>query len=718
MLDLEITKEHHPVLEKVVDLICQRTQQTDRKYFRTLVAYYFAKMASSMRATISTHDRGEIPVNLYVINLATSGFGKGHSVNILEGALFAGFERRFMKDTFPTLADAHLWKLGIERAVYTGKSEEDEKSAYEKMFNREGPLLYSFDNASSPAIKALRNKVLLAGAGALNLQIDEIGSNLSNSLEALVAYLELFDQGFMKQKLTKNTSDNIRVEELDGKSPANALLFGTPDRLFDGSDSEKAFVSLLETGYARRCLYAWGEPAPIDFDAIDPVAVYNAQKSALTAQTSSSLSTHFSMLADPARYGWEIRVDDAVGIAFTTYRLTCQKEARQLPSHENIRRVELEHRYFKALKLAGAFAFVDESNQITMDHFRYAVTLVEESGEAFDKLLNREEPYVKLAKYIAATKNEVTHADLYEKLPFYKSGNAARTDMMNMARSWGYKNHIVIKQRFDDGIEFFQGETLQETNLEQMMVAYSDHFAYNYAPEKAPFDKLHLLTQAKDMHWSNHWFEDQHRMEEKAIPGFNMVVIDVDGGIAIETVHDLLKDYRFMTYTTKRHTPTDHRFRLLMPINYLLHLDQADYKGFMNSLMQWLPFETDPAANQRSKKWMSCPTGTYHYNLEGDNLDALQFLPRTSRNEQYQKKIQELNSLGNLERWFAQRIGSGNRNNQLIKYALALVDSRMGFNEVQDALFAFNSKLGDPLTEDEIRSSILVTVSKRFAQIA
>ena len=33
-----------------------------------------------------------------------------------------------------------------------------------------------------------------------------------------------------------------------------------------------------------------------------------------------------------------------------------------------------------------------------------------------------------------------------------------------------------------------------------------------------------------------------------------MMVIDVDGGITLETVHELLRDYRFMTYH-ERHTP-------------------------------------------------------------------------------------------------------------------------------------------------------------------
>jgi len=60
-------------------------------------------------------------------------------------------------------------------------------------------------------------------------------------------------------------------------------------------------------------------------------------------------------------------------------------------------------------------------------------------------------------------------------------------------------------------------------------------------------------------------------------------------------------------------------------MNYFLELDTEDYKGFMNSVMDWLPFKTDESANQRAKKW-ECFDGDYHYN-EGELLDVLSFIP-------------------------------------------------------------------------------------------
>src|SRR6185312_14130191 len=97
MIDLSSAK-HHPALEEIVEVICNKTQTTDKGFFRVAVAFFFAKMASSMRAKVYTKDRGEIPVNVYALALANSGYGKGHSVNIMELSFLNLFKRKFLEE--------------------------------------------------------------------------------------------------------------------------------------------------------------------------------------------------------------------------------------------------------------------------------------------------------------------------------------------------------------------------------------------------------------------------------------------------------------------------------------------------------------------------------------------------------------------------------------------------------------------------------------------
>jgi hypothetical protein len=704
---------HHPAIEEIVEVLCNKTQNTDRGFFRTEVAYFLAKLASNMRATVVTKDRGEIPVNLYALALATSGFGKGHSVNVMENEFIRGFKKRFTEDTMPIIAEKHLWDIANDRALRKGTDQQEEYDKVEGEYRRAGAFPFTFDSGTPPAVKQLRHKLLLAGCGSINLQIDEIGSNLLGSVDVLTLFLELYDQGIVKQKLTKNTNENQRSEEIDGKTPTNALLFGTPSKLLDGGQTEDQFYSFLETGYARRCIFGYGQHDRKAFNSMSPEEIYKRLIQPANHNLVNKWANQFDKLADPAMFGWKMVVEDDVAIRLLEYKIACEMSADNMADHEEIRKAELSHRYFKALKLAGAYAFIDESSEVEMDHLMQAILLVEESGAAFQTILNREKTYVKLAKYIASVGSEVTHADLLEALPFYKSGNAARNEMMTLATAWGYKKHIIIKKSFIDGIEFFKGETLEETDLNEMVVAYSDHWAYHYLGERVPFDQLHVMTQAKGMHWANHFFKNGHRAEENVFAGFNMVVIDVDGDISLDAAHELMKEYKFMTYTTKRHTEEENRFRLILPINYMLELDSEEYKEFMNNVMGWLPFKTDDSANQRSKKWESFD-GNYHYNFDGEILDALKFIPKTSKNESYKKQFQQVQSLDNLERWFAQRISTGNRNKQMLKYALALVDNGMSLVDVNKQVHEFNSKINNPLDASEIESTIMITVAKRY----
>lgn len=707
--------EHHPAIEELVDVLCRKTQNTDKGFFRTEAAYFLGKMAACMRASILTKDRGEIPINIYALALAGSGYGKGHSVNIVETEFMTGFKKRFMEDTFPVVAEKNLWDIANARAARNGTDQQEEFDKCEEEFKRAGAYPFTFDSGTSPAVKQLRQKLLLSACGSINLQIDEIGLNLVGATEVLTLYLELYDQGLVKQKLTKHTADSQRAEEVDGKTPTNMLLFGTPSMLLDGGPTEEQFYSLLETGYARRCLFGYGQPIKKAYHSQTAEEIYEKLVEPANSAIVTKWSNKFHTLADPAKFGWQMTLEDSVAIELIRYKIACEEAADQLADHKEVQKAEISHRYFKALKLAGAYAFIDGASTVELMHLKQAILLVEESGESFKTILNREKTYVKLAKYIAAEGNELTHADLHEALPFYKSSNSARNEMMTLATAWGYKQHIIIKKSFVDGIEFFHGEKLKETNIDEMMLSYSDHFAYNYGSDTAAFDQLHVLTQAEGMHWCNHSFKAGHRSEETVIEGFNMVVIDIDGGTSLALVHELLKEYKFMTYETKRNTDDENRFRLILPLNYHLSLDADDYKEFMNSIVEWLPFQTDEEANQRSRKWASCATGNYAYNLEGEFLDALKFIPKTSKNAEYKQQFQKVESLDNLERWFAQRIASGSRNNQMIKYALALVDTGMDAYSVGKQVHLFNKKLNNPLPDEEIDNTILVSVAKKMS---
>ncbi len=707
--------DYNPTQEDLLQILRTKTQNVESDlYFRTIIAFYLSQIASSMRATIVTPHRGKLPVNMFVCALMESGAGKGYSMNIMEREIVQGFSETFRKQTFPNVSEQSIDDEARKRAVRNQTDEAEEREELWKEFNSLGAMPYSFDSGSGPAYKQVRTKAQIAGIGATNFIGDEIGTNLSSWSEMLAVNLEAYDVGLIKQKITKNGSDSKRYEERSDPVPANMLVFGTPSKLFNGGIEEREFISLLETGYGRRFLFGIGKKTVAqDMTAEELFDILtNHNSDALVTQ----LAHRFQTLADEINYNREIAISKDVTLINLQYQLDCEKRASAMSVFEPIRKAEMQHRYFKALKLAGVYAFIDCTPEITEEQMYAAIKLVEDSGKACDRILSQDKNYVRLAKYIAAVGKEVTYADLVEDLPFFNGSKAAKDDMMSLARAWGHRNNVIITKKFDDGFDVFRGETLKETDLNNMIFSASNHVAYNYTPSTSAnlknvraWENFHRVATQSGVHWCNHTFEDGHRVEEKSIPEFNMVVIDVDGECSLETARMLMQDYKCFFYTTKRHTEDENRFRIVVPLKYHLKMTANEYKEFMNNLFAWLPFKVDEQTNQRCKKWLSHPSDESSYN-DGELLDPTQFIPKTAKNERRMAEAQDIGDMDKVEQWFARSIEEGNRNNTILKYALMLLDGGMAPDEAETKTIQFNAKLKNGLSTDELRTTVLKTL--------
>jgi len=700
---------HFEPAEKVVQILKNKTQNDNSLFFRVLVAYYFTKVASMMRTNIKTHDRGVIPVGMYALNLSTSGSGKGYSTNMVEEQVINQFRDRFTNETFPKISEKNLAKLAIKRSIKTGEDDETSIQRVTQEFEDLGALLFSFDDASPQGVKQMRHKLLMSKSGSVNLEIDEIGSNLLGSVPVLNTFLELYDVGKIKQKLIKNTGENKRNEDIDGRTPTNMMLFGTPNKLLNGGKIEEEFYSMLNTGYARRCIFGYHKKPKTDI-TMSPEEIYDMLTDTAMDEYLLELSTKLGRLADPVNFGQTLTLTKDVALQLIEYKLDCDIKSDAMKEHEEIMKSEMSHRYYKALKLAGAYAFIDGSFEVAEDHLHHAIKLVEESGEAFKAILTRERNYVKLAKYISEVGREITQVDLVEDLPFYRGSAAQKNEQMALAIAYGYKNNIIIKKSFSDGIEFLQGESMDVTDLDKMQISYSQNITENFQPDIAPFSDLHKLVKASGYHYAAHKYIDGYRNSSNLIPGFNLVILDVDHGITLSAAQNLLKDYKALFSTTKSHTKQTNRFRIILPLSHTVKLKSDAYSKFMENVFNWLPFEVDTATKDCARKWESF-NGDHHYQ-DGDLLDATLFIPQTRKEEEQTKTYLDNNGLSNMERWFHLNTNSGNRSDHLVRYALILVDNGYSIENIRNSVLQFNSKLKDQLEEEEVNNTILITAMK------
>lgn len=705
---------HHPMVETMVNVLSARTQNPDKKFFTILSCYHLTKLASMMRTQVDAQGFGNLLVNFYGINAAPSGYGKGHSTKIIEEQVINLFLNTYRDYTLPSVTEKSLVDLAVKRAQRKGTDDQEELEAVNQELRKLGAYVTNFDSGTSPAIKQFRHQLLMRQIGSINLEVDEMGNNLLANKEVMDVYLELFD-GVVKPKLTKNTNDSVRNEEIIGKTPTNMLMFGTASMLLDGAATEKMFWDMLLTGYARRCFFGFSS-----LEKQTKILTVQERLAALTDTSSdvalANLSLQLEKLADPNNHNFQVKIPMDVMKEILEYQIYCEGLEESFKTNDVIRRAEAKGRYFKTIKLAGAFAFLDSENQMKLEHWEAAVKVAEMSASCFYEMMAVDPPHARLAKYLAECRDPVTYADLVEELPFFPKSANVQKDLVKLAIAYGHKHNIIIKRTYADDIEFIQGESLRETNIDELTLSHSTDLATGYVSEdRVPFSKLNVVTTQKGFHWCSHRFIDGIRRITHVIQGFNMIVIDVDGTTTIDHARNVLQDYTYHIYTTKRHSDTAHRFRIILPMSHYLKLSPEEYTEFMNNVLDILPFKTDEETTQANRKWLSNPDAKVYVN-DGKLFDVLPYIPKTKKNEERKQFVDSTANMDKLERYFFNKSEEGNRNNCIFKYGSALIDAGYDLDDLNLKIKAFNGKLPKPLTDEELMNTVINSVTRKFIQ--
>ena len=698
----------HKRQEELVDIMCAKTGSNDRSFFRVMVAYKFAEMSTNMRATGEFAGTKGIPSNMYALDLAPSGYSKNASMNLLEKNIFNGFKTEFMQKTMASVSELNLETIAGEIELMFGLGADDAKKKVDKEYFGLPKYLYSFGSSTPEGFKAMRAKLSMAGIGATSNIIDEIGSNLQGNQETMTVQLEAYDMGQSKQKLIKVDSNS----DMRGEVPSNLFAFGTQSKLLDGCTIEKQFFDLIETGYGRRFIVGFVENAVRDTE-MTADEMYNTVMNPMIDTKLISHSAYYKDLADASEYNKSFPMSEAVTKELMTYRIHCDKVASGLKDHEEILQAVIKHSYWRALKIAIAYAFVDKETEITSEILQNAIALSEDGIRAFKSMLKREKPYEKLAKYITDIGKKITQVDLVEDLAFYRGSEGQKRDLMNLAVAYGYNNNMIIKRTYKDEIEFLEGERLKEVDINSISCSWSKNITEGYTTATSSFDKLHQLTSGDGFHYCSHEFKDGYRNKENAIQGFDLLILDVDGGLHMDICKKLLEDYTFLIATTKRHTEDNHRYRIVMPMSHRLELTADEYSKFMQNVFEWLPFDSDEQTKDISRKWQSFK-GTHEYNF-GKQIDVLPFIPDTPK-ETTQKSIsKKYAGVEHLQKWFLMNHDeeSFGRNNMCIKYALALFDDGMSSDNIRHSVQDFNKRLNEPMIENELESTVMKTVIRK-----
>lgn len=713
-MQLNLSK-FHPLSEEIVDIICTKVQNLDKPFFRIEVAYYLAKVASNMRASVIDVTGNSMPVNLFAFAYGESGYGKGFSQSIIEHSLLSGFEEAFTEVIYPETAKINITEKARQIAQRTGLDELTIEADLTADFVSMGTFLYGFPEGTSPALKQLRTALTFAGVGAASLEMDEIGYNVNKNIDIMSTLLEMYDTGRTKDKLIKSTKDQKRINSIQAVTPANVFAFGTPVTAFDGGVTEETLMKLKKSGYGRRSFFAYGDISSKFITEEDEEMLYNKLTDKSLNSRINTIHEKLTLLASMDLVGQELFLDVKATRFALSYNQYCKKRANSISEYRPVERAEMLHRVAKVQKLAGAYAFIDGSSEVTTDHLEYAIALAEVSGESLKKILNQPKTHVRLAKFLCEYGSPVTQADLVEHLPFYNGSAMHKKDLMTLAMAYGHRNAMAIKTFDESGVTMWQGETLEETNNDELIISTSTQPADNYTNLVTTINRLAEVCGDRDMNICNHYFKNGEvgkgsRSKVTTEQGANIVMFDVDNtSFPPHILHALLAPFNHVIYTTKSHTEKEPHYRLFLILSHKIKLDDVDYKKFCKNIAAWLPVNVDLPALQRERKYRTYEGSKVWSVSNGKNLDVMPYYPNTREAEETVKFSSELLTarIKGMYKWVIHTASQGKRNSTLFAYAKFLTEhTKKPVDEIKAMVLKVNDNLKEPLEESEIEQTI------------
>lgn len=714
---MEVTQNLHPnpLTEKIVNITKILVGKNYHDLFTNHTNFFLSLVPSLLGIKVtSLESANAVPLNYYGISLNISGSGKSYSIDILENQLFYAFF-----DKYNLLFEEKAFKTVEERVIASGVKPQDEEFETKlknelKRYESYGAFVNLFSEGTSPAIKQLCQKVIYNNLGSVNMMVDEVGQYLNARQEELSLFLELYENGTTKTKLLKHSKENPRGAVERGMSPANLLMFGTPNKLFGGGSTEDAFYENMESGYARRCFFYYNDEA----DNTVPTLTGDRTDDLIQIKQSGvmqQLATMIAQKANPAYFNKVIPVSMDIykylGQLENVWREEAQKYQDDVSA--TLLFAELDNRKLKVLKLAAVFAFWDNpKNGITRDHIDQACYYVVKSHEYLKKICIREDAYVKLGRYVLNSSTPLTQTDLLSrKLPFYTGSTQQRKELMDLAIEWAYTQGGIIKENYilNGKIKQYEPVKLEHTNLEQLTFSVSPDeksFADGWRNFSTSVDNLSKLvaTTKGDKWFCMHHLEEGKRREDHVKKGFCITALDIDGTANMNHVKEFFKPFKYLMYTTKSHTAEEHHFRVLLFNNYILNLDKNEYTEYMKNVYEALPFKVDESTKDRSRMWATNSKAEVYTNLGEDTqyFNALDYVEWTKDRERSKEILNKTNGDG-LMGWFLRTIEQvGCRNVHLYRYKKYLAD--LGFDEVEvkNKVNKLNKHLSNPLSQYEV----------------
>lgn len=585
---------------------------------------------SQFKINIKHWNDSIIPINSIMFCIAKSGASKDSSLKAARKCFAPGYK----------IINEMRNEAAIERAIETAREAgcdlPHKYAAYKDFLVLPNPLFVAISTTEGfiQHLNDLSNDKLGAGY----IFSGEIGAELANNMnltENIKILAELYDEGSKEVKIIKARENQSKeVKNL----PVSALFIGSQDNLLYDDSIKRKFKTEFTTKLARRSFFIFVNEDMLNttFNSINEMLKAERMVEDKAIESRKEVAEYIKELTDNELIhyaGQTITVNEEVRDLFSLYKRYNEETANTIDGQYPIAKLTRTHLQWKALKLAGALALIQESNVIELEHYKAAIEFVELINNdvfIFEKELVKE-PYELFADYVrlyALDGSYTINLHNLRKLGFIPMKGQSDTHMrelVKLANSYDEQGSYVLKK---DEIIFKELEKTDTVLLsylacsgtkKQRASKCNDGFQY----QELAFKDLQEMLEG-DYAYSPFKFFNGVRGKDNIISGCKWIVLDVDTSeITDEETHLLLSDLNhFVVRTSDKTNPN--KFRVLLELDAEIDIPDIQWKPFVSAIVKDLGLIADGLP--KSQIFFSYSDRQILSTLDGEALDTKQYL--------------------------------------------------------------------------------------------
>ena len=559
---------------------------------------------SQFRINIKHWNGSIIPINSIMFCIAKSGASKDSSLKAVRKCFAKSYEE------IHEIRITNAINKAIEQARQEGYEEPEKFHSYKDFLISPNPLFVAISTTEGfiQHLNDLSNDTLGAGY----IFSGEIGAELSNNInltENIKVLAELYDEGSKEVKIVKARENQSKeVKNL----PVSALFIGSQDNLLYDDAIKRKFKTEFTTKLARRSFLVFvnEDMYYTSFNSIEEMikAEKEIEDNAIVNrnEVSDYIEDLTKSLIDYA--GNTITIDEEVRDLFLLYKKYNEEVASTIDIQYPIAQLTRTHLQWKALKLAGALALIQESNIIELEHYKAAIEFVElinNDVTIFEKELVKE-PYELFADYVRmyAINGEYTiNLHNLRKLGFIPMKGQSDThlkELIKLVNSYDEQGTYTLKK---DEILFKEFEKTDKVLLSYLPCTGTKQQRASkckdgFQCDEILFKDLQELLEG-DFAYSPFKFLNGVRGKDNIDSGCKWIVLDVDTSeITDEEAHILLSDLNhFIVRTSNKDNPN--KFRVLIELDAEVNVPDIQWKSFISSIVTDLGIIADGLAKSQ-----------------------------------------------------------------------------------------------------------------------